>query len=70
MNSAFLVVSRRNDDKQRAILLNRTMRDQFYHVGDTLGAMMTWNQKYGEEYAHRAQATYASARLAIITIST
>ena len=62
MKSALLVASRKGDIKGCAALLNRPMRDQFFRVTDETGAMLGWNQKHVEEYSHRAQSNYASAR--------
>ena len=66
MKDAFLVVSRKNDDKGCAVLLNGPMKDQFDRVTGLLDTMMAWNQKHGENYSRQAQAAYNSAR-AIIT---
>jgi methyl-accepting chemotaxis protein len=66
MKAPLLALSRNNDDKACAAMLNGPMKDQFYHVTDVVKTMMDWNQKHAEEYANRAQDTYNTARVIII----
>ncbi len=66
MQPALLVVSRKDDVKQCATLLNGPMKVQFHRTTDALDTMLAWNQKHGEDYSHQAKSAYTSARALII----
>jgi methyl-accepting chemotaxis protein len=66
MKDALLVISRKNDDKQCAALLNGPMKDQFFRMTDILATMMAWNHQDAEHYHQQAVAAYSSARALII----
>ena len=68
MKGPLLVLSRKNDTKQCAALLNGPMRDQFLHMTDTLDDLMSWNRKQGESAGRQAQAAYTSARVSTLTL--
>ncbi len=66
MKDAFLIVSRKNDDKQSATLLNGPMKDEFDQVRDKTTAMTAWNKSHGEDYSRQAQEAYVSAQAVTI----
>ena len=66
MKSALLVLSRKNEFKSCAAMLNGPMADQFSRVTDSTQKMVDWNKKRGDDYAHQAQTAYDSARTLII----
>ena len=66
MKDTLLPISRKNDTKQCAALMNGTMLMQFRRMADVLDTMTVWNQKYGEAYSHQAQDAYLAARTLII----
>ena len=68
MKDNFIALSRKNDNKQSAILLNGPMKDEFYQVIDKTKVMIDWNDKQGQDYARQAQDAYASARAVTISL--
>ena len=65
MKDALLVLSRKNDTKQCAALMNGPMKSQFFRMTNILDTMTVWNQKHGDDYNNQALSAFNSARALI-----
>ncbi len=68
MQDALFVVSRKNDFKQCAALLNGPMRIEFNRMIDTLDIMVDWNHAHGQFYSRQAQSAYTSGRTLVLAL--
>lgn len=61
-----LTLSRTNNVRAGAALLNGPLSGQFAQVTDTLDEIVAWNEAHGEAYSRQAQSTYTEARALMI----